>query len=323
MLVKNSWNRMCVVILGGVLLAATVQARIVDRVAAKVNEKIITLSDVEREIKIFKLENPDKAAKMKLYNPQTLSFFLNQSISVVLIENELKKTGRQVTDKEVDAAYKSIMKQNKMTDKQFTRYLEKNGLTMRDYRTVLKQKIERIRFFNTNIKTHISITDDAMKAYYKSHQKRFQGEERVKIAEIFVPISGDLPGNERLRRQNIIMKIESDLYKGKSFPAITKAYQSNPMVKIINDLGWFDKKSLSKPIAKEAFRLKKGGVSNVIETKGGFHIIKVLDVTHVRHTSLKKALPEIKQILYRQEMGKKIDAWMKEARKHAQIEIMM
>jgi len=314
---------MCWVVLCGVLLAATVQARIVDKVAAKVNERIITLSDVEREIKIFKLENPDKSAKVKVQDPQTLSFFLNQSISVVLIEEELKKTGREVTGKEVDAAYKSIMKQNKMTDKQFTDYLKKNGLTMQDYRTALKQKIERIRFFNTNIKTRVSITDDMVKTYYETHKKQFQGGERIKIAEIFVPISGDLTGSERLRRQNIIMKIESDLYKGKSFSSIEKAYRADPVVKIVGDLGWFDKKSLSKPIAEKAFRLKKGGVSNIIETKGGFHIIKVLDITHAKHTTLEKARPEIKKILYRKEMGKMIDTWMKNARKHAQIEIML
>jgi parvulin-like peptidyl-prolyl isomerase len=119
------------------------------------------------------------------------------------------------------------------------------------------------------------------------------------------------------------MKIESDLYKGKSFSSIEKAYRADPVVKIVEDLGWFDKKSLSKPIAEKAFSLKKGGVSNIIETKGGFHIIKVLDITHSRHTTLEKARPEIKKILYRKEMGKMIDAWMKNARKRAQIEIML
>lgn len=323
MLVRKFWSRVCLTGVCVVFLTTAVQARIVDKVAAKVNERIITMSDVERTLKIFKLENPDKAAKIKTHDPQTLSFFLRQLISVVLIEEELKKTGRQVTDKEVDAAYRSIKKQNKMTDKQFNEYLEKSGLTMQDYRTALRQKIERIRFFNTHIKTHISITPEDIKAYYDSHQRRFQGAEKVKIAEIFIPVSADLTSAKRLKRQNLIMKIESDLYKGKKFSELVKAYHSNPIVKINEDLGWFERGTLAKAIAEKAFSLKKGGVSNIIETKSGFHIIKVLDITHVKHISLKEATSEIKSMLYRREMGKKLDEWMKNSRKDAQIEIMM
>jgi len=62
-LVRKFWSRVCLTGVCVVFLMTAVQARIVDKVAAKVNERIITMSDVERTLKIFKLENPDKRRK--------------------------------------------------------------------------------------------------------------------------------------------------------------------------------------------------------------------------------------------------------------------
>ncbi len=298
-------------------------ARIIDRIVAKVNGRIITLSDVKREARVLKLENPQKFANVNLDNPRMLRFFLNHMISTILIEEELKKTGRSVTEKEVDAAYESIKKKNKMTDKQFQAFLKQQGLTVEEYRTALKQRIERMRFFNVVIKSHITISDEDVRAYYEKHKDKFGGEEKVRIAQIFVPVPKDLPPEKRLARQNLIMKIEGELYKGKSFSSILAEYKTNPLVHVSEDLGWFKRKDLMKPISEIAFKLKKGAVSEIIETKSGFHIIKVLDIQKTKAKKLEEAKAEIQRILYRNESEKRLNKWLEEAKKKASIEILL
>ena len=304
-------------------LNAAVFARVVDRIVAKVNEKIITLSDVKREAKVLKLENPQRFGDLNPNDPRTLKFFLDQMISTILIESELKKIGREVTDKEVDAAYESIKKKNKMTDKQFKTFLEKKGLTVKEYRIALKQRIERMRFFSLAIKSHITITDEDIKAYYEKHKDEFGGEERVKIAQIFVPVPKDLPSERRLERQNLIMKIQGELYKGKNFFAIVEKYKNNPIVRGFEDMGWFKRKDLMKPIADAAFKLKKGAVSDVIETKLGYHIIKVLDIQQVKGLKFEDVKPKIERILYQKESERRLDEWIENAKKQANVQIML
>ncbi len=304
-------------------LNQVVHARIVDRVVAKVNEKIITLSDVTREAKVMKLENPGRFKHLNLNDPRMLKFFLDQMISTILIESELKKIGRQVTDKEVEAAYASIKRKNKMSDEQFKAFLKKKGLTLEEYKVALKQRIERIRFFSFTIKSHITITDAQVKAYYEKHKEEFGGDERVRIAQIFVPVPKDLPGDERLQRQNIIMKIQGELYKGKDFFDIIKKYAKNPLVRGYADMGWFKRKDLMKPIADVAFKLKKGAVSDVIETKLGFHIIKVLGIQRTKGRKLEDVRPKIERILYQEESEKRLDRWLENAKKQANVQIML
>jgi len=304
-------------------LNAALSARVVDRIVAKVNERIITLSDVKREAKVLKLENPQRFGNLNTDDPRTLKFFLDQMISTILIESELKKIGREVTNKEVDAAYESIKKKNNMTDKQFKAFLKKKGLTVKEYRIALKQRIERMRFFSLAIKSHITITDEDIKAYYEKHKDEFGGEERVRIAQIFVPVPKDLPSERRLERQNLIMKIQGELYKGKDFFAIVKKYKNNPIVRGFEDMGWFKRKDLMKPIADVAFKLKKGAVSDVIETKLGFHIIKVLDVQRVKGLKFEDVKPKIERILYQQESERRLDEWIENAKKQANVQIML
>jgi len=304
-------------------ISATLQAKIVDRVVAKVNEDIITLSDLKREAKVLKVENPGRFGKMDINSRSALNFFLDQLISTILIKRELQKTGRDITDKEVNAAYESIKKKNHMSDKKFEEYLKQHDLTVKEYRLALKQRIERIRFFNIVIKSHITISDEEAKAYYEKHKGEFGREEKVRIAQIFVAVPPDLSKEKRLERQNLIMKIEAELYKGKSFASIMNEYKGNPFVRITSDLGWFQKKDLMKPIAEVAFKLKKGAISEVIETKSGFHIIRVLDVNRAKGRNFKDVKPEILRILYQKESEKRLDEWLKKAKKKANVEIML
>ncbi len=320
---KRYLKQLLIIPVSLLVMGTPVKARIVDRIVAKVNETIVTLSDLKRETKVIRLEHPDKFGKMAIDDPKALRFFLEQMISTILIEDELNKMGRGITDKEINAAYHSIMKKNKMTSKQFAKFLKERGLTVKEYRQALKARLERIRFFNTVIKSHITISDADVRAYYEKHKEDFNGKEMVRIAEIFVPVTPNLTKDQRLDRQNLIMRIEAELYKGKSFRDILTEYAKNPLVKISGDLGWFKRRDLMKPIADAAFKLKKGAVSGVIDTKSGFHIIRVVDIVHEKTKSFKEVKDKIQRLLYQQESEKRLDEWLKQARKKANVQIML
>ena len=98
------------------------------------------------------------------------------------------------------------------------------------------------------------------------------------------------------------MKIEGEIYKGKNFFAVLKKYKDNPQVKVFEDMGWYKRKDLVKPIADVAFKLKKGAVSEVIETKLGFHIIKVLNIQRAKGKDFKDVKAKIEDILFKRKL---------------------
>lgn len=75
----------------------------------------------------------------------------------------------------------------------------------------------------------------------------------------------------RARAQEALLKIRS----GVPFEEVVREYTDEPGgAERHGDLGMFDKKSMVAPFTDAAFRLKVGEVSEVVETKYGFHIIK-------------------------------------------------
>ena len=75
----------------------------------------------------------------------------------------------------------------------------------------------------------------------------------------------------RQRAQEVLLKIRG----GASFEEMVKQYTDEPGGAERNgNLGVFDRSTMVKPFADAAFALKVGEVSEVVETKYGFHVIK-------------------------------------------------
>ena len=75
----------------------------------------------------------------------------------------------------------------------------------------------------------------------------------------------------RRRAQEALLKIRG----GAPFEEVVKEYTDEPGgAERGGDLGVFDRGTMVKPFADAAFALKVGEVSEVIETKYGYHVIK-------------------------------------------------
>ena len=85
------------------------------------------------------------------------------------------------------------------------------------------------------------------------------------------------PGLQRTRAQALARAKEAllKIRGGTPFDEVVKQYTDEPGgVERAGDLGVFDRGTMVKPFADAAFALKIGEVSEVVETKYGFHIIR-------------------------------------------------
>ena len=72
-----------------------------------------------------------------------------------------------------------------------------------------------------------------------------------------------------------ILEAQAKIKAGADFDQVVIEYSDEPgAVERLGDVGVFEKKVMVKSFADTAFKLEVGGVSEVVETPFGFHIIK-------------------------------------------------
>lgn len=145
----------------------------------------------------------------------------------------------------------------------------------------------------SSAKQDIKISDDDIKTYYEKNIKAFERQKEVKARHILFRTQ---KSKEEAKKKagDVLNRIK----KGEDFAELAKKYSEDPgSVKNGGDLGYFKAGMMVKPFEDAAFAMKSGGVSEVIETDFGFHIIKVEDVKEAGLQPLNDAKKQIADLL--------------------------
>jgi peptidyl-prolyl cis-trans isomerase SurA len=109
------------------------------------------------------------------------------------------------------------------------------------------------------------------------------------------------------------------IHDGAAFEDIAKKYSDGPSAADGGNLGTFERGKLAKTIEDKTFALKSGEVTDVIQTKQGFVILKVDEHQQAGIPPLKDALPHIQDALYYQKLQPALRAYLTKLREDAYI----
>jgi len=108
-------------------------------------------------------------------------------------------------------------------------------------------------------------TEEKVKTYYDDHKVQY-ARPQVNASHILV------------KDEALINEIKTKLDGGDDFSALAKAHSMDPGSKENGgSLGWFKKADMVGPFADAAFAADKGTVTGPVQTRFGWHIIKVED----------------------------------------------
>ena len=313
-------------ILAGVLatfLSAAVQAAVMDRIVAVVNDEVITLSEWESAFLPYQermdasYQGPDRekaAADSKL-------MLLNRMIDNLLMEQEARKTGITVSNGEVTEAIKDMQKQRKISEDEFIKSLEQEGLTLDSYRKGIRDQLMRIQLIRREIRSRVTVTDEEIGEYYRKHREDYEGNETVRIKQILfvLPNEADAAGKEKIRAD--AEAVHKRLINGEPFNELSARYSQGPEAAGGGDIGYIEKGAILHEVDEVAFSMPLNQISNVIESSIGFHIIQVIDRRGGSVKAIDSVREEIREKIEREKMEKKFSEWLDELRKKSHIEI--
>jgi peptidyl-prolyl cis-trans isomerase D len=135
-----------------------------------------------------------------------------------------------------------------------------------------KAKVRYIYFSPQKIVTdeEVTVTDEKLQEVYEENIERFEKGERRKIKFVHFGISPETV-KKRIEdvRKELVETPDAD------FAEYAKMYSQGPTGPRGGDLGYFGRGRMVKPFEDVAFTLEPGEISDPVETRFGWHIIKV------------------------------------------------
>lgn len=148
----------------------------------------------------------------------------------------------------------------------------------------------------------ISVNPADLKTYYEQNLPRFEGERRASHILIASPKSAPAADREKAKAkaQELLALVKKS---PDTFADVARKNSQDPgSAAKGGDLDFFARGSMVKPFEDAAFSMKKGEISDVVESEFGYHIIKLTDV---KQRSFEELRPELEAAMKKQEAQKK------------------
>jgi parvulin-like peptidyl-prolyl isomerase len=305
----------------GLLVPATAAAQLVDGIAAIVNDRVITFSEVKKQVapteKLLResysgTELVDKVKEARLNALKAL-------IERQLIIQDFKKAGFFVPDNIVEDRMKEVISSQFDGDRSaFIKTLLANGISLEQYRNEMREQIIVQYMRQKNVTTAVIVSPYRIEQYYQDNLKQFVQEEQVHLRVLFLRKSlfkakrTNAQGvEEEYDPQEEIMKeILYKLDSGAEFAELAKSYSEGPKRDIGGDLGYVTKEALRPELRDAAFALKPGQHSKMIVTEDGFYVVQVEDIKRATVTPISEARAQIEKVLLQEERQRLQQDWL-------------
>ncbi len=293
---------------------------------AVVNGTPITRAEFDRALGAYLNRFRQTAGSMHggvtVANDEMKTQVLQQLIDRTVLYQEAKKYPVADLDAKVDEELKGI-RARFPDDDRFKQALASDNLDEAGLRELIAQQIVVRSYVESQLQPGVQVSDAEIAKFYEDNRAKFATPEQVKASHILVLSQ---PGDPQEKRDAARARAE-DLRKraaaGEDFAELAKANSEDPgSAPRGGDLGFFTRDRMVKPFADAAFAMEKGAVSDVVETRFGYHVILVTDRQAAGERSLDEVKEDIGGYLKARSLDEVVRAKVDELKKSAKIEMV-
>lgn len=294
-------------------------AAVFDKVVAKVNSEIITLSSVEERADLLKQKyssSPQLPSEKKLLE-EALNIIVDEKLQI----QEAKKIGFVVDEDTVDAAVDEIKRTNNISDGELEVMLEREGRNLESYKNHIKDQIIVTKISRMEIGNRVKVSEKNIIKYYKEHRSDLWKDGKVKARHILFIVGNESTNSMRKEKFQLAKNVLNKIHDGNDFAELAMEYSEDVSASNGGDVGFVERGKMVREFEDAVFSLKTGQVSGIVETEYGYHIIKVEEVLLGKTLNFEESKDRIQQILFSQKQNQAYKEWMNELKESAFIEL--
>lgn len=276
-------------------------AAVVDSIAATVNGRAITRTEVDRAL---------ARAGFSLFDPGARKQALNALIDKVLIEQEAARRRVGVADEELDRLIDTVVERSNSDLLTLRAEVEKRGLTWDEYREELRGEALRTRAFAMAMRNdpRWSGLDDEerLREFYLKNVHLFRTPTVVRLLH--------LPGTPDEREA--LEKVAARVAEGVSLPAAAGEILGREP----SDTGEMTQDSLSDVFREALEKTPTGALAPLVEAAGGVHLLYVVERAPGRLPPFEEVKDRVVERFGREGQLELYGEWLDDLRANAVIE---
>ena len=243
---------------------------------------------------------------------------LDQMIDRKLMMQEAKAAGVTIPDTIVTNVLDQFVRQFG-GEQQVDQMLAPMGLTRDDFRNAIQRDLTIRKYVDEKITSSIVVADADIRAFYDQNPDMFAGQDSVHVRHIILLSHEGDQEQQKADRLAQMKAIRTRALNGEDFAELARQYSQDNVAQQGGDLGYFPRGMMVKPFEDAAFALKKGQISDVVETQFGLHLIKCIDKKSARPIPFEEAKARIDMLLKQRQLSTELQNRLQKSRDAAII----
>ena len=288
--------------------------------AAVVNGTVISQVELDSQMKIVvdRLRASGRLPDVSQLD-QIRSQVLENLIARELLYQECQKKGIKISEEEVNKQLITLKGQFP-NETEFNNALTRMNLTETSIKEKLARDLALKKLIEDEVAPQVTVSDSDIRAFYENNPEAFKQPERVKASHILIKVDPQADPSQKAEAQKKIDLVQAKLQKGEDFGALAKEYSEGPSGPKGGDLGYFTRGQMVKPFEDAAFAMKSGEVSGMVETRFGYHLIKVTDKTPEGTMPYDDVKERLGEFLKQKKIQEEVNVYVKRLEEKAKIE---
>lgn len=280
-------------------------AQIVEAIVVRVGDRVVTRTQYLKRLYegYQEIEQSSTSGQVDAKKAEFKNSLINDIVSELLLKDRADRLGLTVTKEDLETSIARLKQQYGIsTDAQFEESLKSSGMTRADMEARLRETILMNKVFGRELRNREDLTDRELRERYEREKERHRLPERARLREIVIlkPDNASAADAARERAQSL-----AEQAKTVDFATLAASSSEAGTRNKGGDLGEISRGELLPDLDKAIFNSTTGTVIGPIETKSGWHILKV-------ETRLPSEVPAFESIKDKLRREASDDAWQRD-----------
>ncbi len=280
--------------LSSLLVAAVMvpgQAQQVLRIAAVVNDEVISIRDLAQRVRLVLLSSnlPTTTEQQRRVAPQVLRLLIEERLQ----SQEAARLNIVATEQDMALAVSTVENNNNIQPGRLADFADANKLALNTIEEQLRVSIAWQKLLGRRILPVVQIGDEEVDAILTRISAN-QGRVENRVAEILLPVDSLIDEAEtRQLAENLV----SQLRDGASFAAVARQYSKSASAALGGDIGWIQEGQLDADADAVVSALRPGTISTPLAGPGSYRILFVIDRRNIASAGQEEISMALRQLL--------------------------